>query len=254
VILHNKKGLLMRKKAESIIEAKREDITMTQSRTDWGLVTGKTDYPKPTYFKNKKTGHLYSHISGGIGWPGNRVPGYALIVGVIKTEMPDPPFLVLDEEEDSNVVRLLRKCVSLRDKFGFWESSEILRHWIGDSDRYDPIVCTFSSKLRKKEGEGEGHGFYIYSPDDFDRPDFFEICIRQIQMCLTPNSSGRKRLYIGKNNKLRNHLQNFSKSIRKQSIEDHPAVFALGGVLHTLIQRKRWLNNSGAEAFNLDDF
>jgi len=242
------------KRKKSIIKPVIDDALVIQAREDWAIVTGQTAYPKPIYFKNKVTGHSYSYIAGGIGWPGDRVPGYALIVAVVKTEKPEPQFLVLDEAGDSNVVRLLRKCLVLRDKYGFWESSEILRHWIGDPNRYDPIVYTFCSNLRKKEGEGEGHGFYIYNPDDFDRPDSFEIYIRQIQICLTPNSSGKKRLYIGKNNKLRNHLQNFSKSIRKQSVEDHPAVFALGGVIHTLIQRKRWLNNSGAEAFNLDDF
>ena len=43
----------MRKKIKSIIEAKKENITTTQSRKDWGVVTGKKDYPKSTYTEIK---------------------------------------------------------------------------------------------------------------------------------------------------------------------------------------------------------
>ncbi len=247
----------MRIKMESIIEVHAEDVTITQSRKDWSVVSGKKDYPKPTYYRNKKTGAAFSHIAGGIGWPGVNVPGYALVVGVEKTEDPEPRFFVLAEIEDHNVTRLLLKCVELRERYGYWESSEILRHFIGDDTRYEPISLAVNFKLREKDGSGEGHGFWIYKPDDFDQPDYFEIYVRQIRECLTPNSAGKKRLQIGKFNTLRNHLQNFSSdSIKKlhtkRKVKDYPAVFALGGLIHTLLERKRWLSGSGGEAFNLD--
>jgi hypothetical protein len=247
----------MREKVKSIIEVHAEDVTVTQARKDWAIVMGKKDYPKPNYYRNKKTGAEYYHLAGAIGWPGDNVPGYALIVGVEKTEDTEARFFVLEEIEDHNIARLLLKCVALREKYGYWESSEILRFFWGDDTRYSPITLAVSFKLREKDGEGEGHGVWIYQPDDFDRPDHFEIYVRQIRECLTPDDSGKKRLYIGKCKKLKNHLQNFSSDFikklkTKRKVKDYPAVFALGGLIHTLLERKPWLSNSGGEAFNLD--
>jgi len=247
----------MRKKVESIIEVKREDITITQARRDWGIVTGKKNSPKSVYYRNKQTGAEYYHIAGAIGWPGDNVPGYVLIVAVEKTENPGPSFFVLEEVEDHNVTRLLLKCVGLRERYGYWEDSEILRHFVGDDTRYEPITLAVCSELQKKDGSGEGHGLWIYKPDDFDQADYFEIYVRQIRECLTPDSTGKKRLQIGNCNTLRNHLQNFSSdSIKilntKRKVKDYPAVFALGSLIHTLLERKRWLSGSGGEAFNLD--
>ena len=63
--------------------------------------------------------------------------------------------------EDHNVTRLILKCVGLRERYGYWESSEILRHFVGDDTRYEPISLAVNFKLREKDGSGEGHGFWI---------------------------------------------------------------------------------------------
>jgi len=248
----------MRKRVESIIEVHADNITVTKASKDWSEVTGETAYPKPTYYRNKKTGDEYCHIAGGIGWPGDNVPGYALIVGVEKTEDPEPRFFVLAEIEDHNVTGLLLKCVGVRERYGYWKSSEILRHFFGDNIRYKPIILDVNFKLSDADGYGEIHGLWVYPPDDFYHVDYFEIYVRQIRECLTPNSEGKKKLQIGKCNALRNHLQNFStdsikKLNTKRNVKDYPAVFALGGLIHTLLKRKPWLSDAGGGAYNIDE-
>jgi len=113
-------------------------------------------------------------------------------------------------------------------------------------------------KLSEADGYGEMHGFWVYPPDDFYHVDYFEIYVRQIRECLTPNSEGKKKLQIGKCNVLRNHLQNFSTdSIKKlntvRNVKDYPAVFALDGLIHTLLKRKPWLSDAGGGAYNIDE-
>lgn len=248
----------MRAPFPSIIKARRDSIEETQARKDWAKVTGVKEYPKPTYYENIKTGEKYYHIAGAIGWPWQNIPGYALVVGVNKTDDESCKMTILEEIEDSNVQRLLLKCVGLRDKYGYWEDSSLMRYFFGDDTRYNPISLAVCFELRRKDGNNDEHGFWIYSPDDFEEKDHFETYLRQVLAALTPDEAGKKLLIIGNNPKIKNYIQTLSNDSithleMRQKAKEYPAMFALGALVHTLLQRKPWMANSGGEAFNLED-
>jgi len=247
----------MREHYPSIIQARRDSIEETQARKDWAIVTGQKEVPKPTYYENIETGEKYYHIAGAIGWPWESIPGYAMVIGVNKTDDGLCRMTILEEIEDSNVPRLLLRCVGLREKYGYWDSSELMRYFFGDDTRYTPITLNICFKLREKDGYGDGHGFWIYSPDDFYEKDHFETYVRQVLAALTKDETGHKMLIIGQNEKIRNHIQTLSNDSvtrleMRQRAKEYPAMFALGGLVHTLLQRKPWLEGSGGEAFNLE--
>lgn len=246
----------MREPYPSIIKARRDSIEETQARKDWAIVTGVKEYPKPTYFENLETGEKYHYIAGAVGWPWELIPGYALIIGVIKTDDNQCRMKILEEVEDSNVPRLLLRCVGLREKYGYWESSSLMKYFIGDDTRYEPITLAVCFELRNKDGNSDEHGFWIYSPDDFENRDHFETYARQVLSVLTPDENGQKKLLIGNNDKIRNHIQTMSNDSVKylemrQKAKEYPAMFALGSLVHTLLMRKPWMVNSGGDGFNL---
>jgi len=250
----------VRIKYPSIIEAKRDSIEETQARKDWALVTGNKALAKPTYYENINTGARYFHIAGAIGWPlmEKNIPGYILIIGVQKTEDGSCSMIILEEMDDTDIRRLIIKCILLREKYGYWQSSTLMRHFWGDDVRYSEIEHNVTRELREKDGEGEGHGFYIYPPYDFDKLNHFEIYVQQVRTSLiVKEETGKKELILGNNDKIINSLQTLSKDAMsrldmKKRAKEYPAVFALGCLVHTLLQRRPWLESSGGEAFNME--
>jgi hypothetical protein len=251
----------MREKYPSIIEAKRDSIEETQARKDWALVTGNKEVPKATYYQNINTGDKYFHLAGAIGWPlmEKEIPGYVLIIGVRKTDDGSCSMIILEEMEDSDIRRLIVKCILLREKYGYWQSSTLMRHFYGDDIRYEEIESNITRELREKDGEGEDHGFYIYPPYGLDRLNHFEIYVQQIRTSLIPRQeTGKKELTLGAaNDKIRNYLQTLSKDSvsrldMKKRAKLYPGVFALGCLVHTLLKRRPWLENSGGEGFNME--
>lgn len=249
----------MREHFQSVIKARRDSVDEFQARSDWAKITGLKEYPKPTYYENKETGEQYHHIAGAVGWPWESIQGYALVVGVLKNGNGKCRMKVLEETEDTNVPRLLLKCVGLREKYGYWEDPNLMRYFYGNDQRYSPIVLAVCSELRDKDGNSDEHGFWIYTPDDFDEKDHFETYMRQVQLALTPDGTGEKMLMLGGNERIKSYIQTLSNETVKKleyqrTAKEYPAVFALGALVHTLLQRKPWMVNSGGEVFNLEDF
>ena len=249
----------MRKKYPSIIEAKVDSIEETQARIDWANVTEKKQYPKPTYYKNIETGDCYYHLAGAIGWPlmEKKIPGYILIVGVKKDEVDSGVIIILEEMEDTDIQRLIINCIRLREKYGYWQSSDLMRYFYGDDLRYGEIEYIVSRELREKDGEGEGHGFYIYPPYDFEKLNHFEIYVQQIRTSLIPRADIGKKLFLGDNDKIKNAINTMSNAAvskldMKRRAKEYPAVFALGGLVHTLLHKRPWLVNSGGESFQME--
>ena len=70
---------------KSVIEIIKRNYIVSGSDQHIAEITGQKYIRKPDYFRNTETGAEYSHISGGIGWPGER-PGFAVVVAVEKDE------------------------------------------------------------------------------------------------------------------------------------------------------------------------
>jgi len=246
----------MREPFPSIIKAQSDSIEDTQARKDWAIVTGVREYPKPTYYENMENGEKYHYIAGAIGWPWEQTLGYALIIGVNKTGTKRCKMTILEEIEDSDIRRLLLRCVGLREKYGYWESSQLMRYFYGDDIRYSPIVLDVCKELKFLDGNSDEHGFWIYTPWDFEKRDHFETYAQQVKTVLRPDETGLPKLIIGNNHKIRNHAQTLSNDAitrleMRQRAKEYPAMFALGGLVHTLVMQKPWMVGSGGEAFNL---
>ena len=202
--------------------------------------------PKPTYYRHKETGQEFSHITGAFVWPGKEKAGFAIIVGVEKSNEVRPAFFVLDEAEEKNLNSLLWSCMRLREKWGF-ECGDILRVWWGDPSKFLTFYSEFNNSLREKHKGDADHGFHISAFFDLDKPDAFEIYLRRIYSFLSVDEEGKKRLYFGKCDKIRSHLSNLPPDAAKKSIEDFPSVAALGGLIHTLSVLQPWMKQAEEE-------
>ena len=79
-------------------------------------------------------------------------------------------------------------------------------------------------------------------PYDCDKHNAFEIWLNRVRASLTRDDAGKKTLYLGGCDKLRNHIQNLPHDAAvKGSIEDYPAITSLGGTIHSLIIRRPWM-------------
>lgn len=197
-------------------------------------VTGVSWVPKPEYYRHTETGEEFFDIAGALAWPAGDRQGFAVVVGVIKGGDPQEPALkVFDEIEAPSIEGLLRECRDLRPKWGF---PDLLKVWLGDQERFAPIVNNFNSGMKSED-------YLIVSPAyDFEKPNRGEIYLQRIFELLKPGASGKKRLFLGGCNKLHDHLRDLphypSQIIQ---VERWPAVAALGYAVHTLLVYKPWL-------------
>lgn len=216
-------------------------------------ITGQKTKTKATYYRNIETGAEYYHITGAIAWPGKTLPGCVLIMAVKKDSLR-PSFQLLDEKEDYSINGLLRQCLDLRQRYGYGLNGDLFRFWYGDYTKFASLLSDFN---KEKFSTKQAEGIHIASPVDFDKPNHFEIYVRRIQSCLSPNDSGNKSLYLGDCDRLRNYLQVLpSDAAIKGTVEDYPAIAALGFLVHSLSAYKPWTTHVNKETLvsNLDDF
>lgn len=220
---------------------------------DWAHVTGKDSHEKAVYYVDDRTGNEYLYIAGGIAWPSklsdkrNDLPGFAVVVGVNKESEGDalkPTFTVLWETEEKRIKTLVWECVKIRYGFGYLNCLELLRFWYGDYRRYQTETLDTARIIERVYGKNHD-GFFVNPALDVEQTKCFDIYARTVQSLLTPDSSGKKRLTVGKNERLRNRLQDLT--------VDSPGVLAIGYVVHTLATEKPWLVNLGGRAYNLED-
>ncbi|RJR42499.1 MAG: hypothetical protein C4576_16025 [Desulfobacteraceae bacterium] len=221
-------------KPESIIEAVFDNST-TEAKTIMAETLGKERIPSPTHYRNLKTGELYSYIAGGIAWPGkvskgheDPLPGFAVVVSIEKTDRPEPAFMVMEDVEESNVEALMRECLRLRYKYGFKPDGEVMNGWFGDPEPYRSVVSGINKALEKnKEGI-----FFIRGMPDLHNSEDFNFFARRVLSVLKTDESGKKRLSIGNNDRLRNRIQD--------PIHGAVAIKALGYVIHALLYLRPW--------------
>ncbi|MCK4782764.1 MAG: hypothetical protein KAV87_03360 [Desulfobacteraceae bacterium] len=229
-------------------------VDLLQARTDYAIITGAEMVERPNWFKNTETGQLYYDLFACIGWPSevtdssDGLPGYAAIVGVVRpndsTTNPHDPlnanFQLLAEAESKDVPTLLKECIRLRKEYGFGVQKNLLRVWLGDPERfYTPLALCNEGLI--KDG-GERAAILITPPDDFYAQKIFDSYVRALRSTLLGES---RRFYFGYNDILQNRLREFKK--------DDPCVFAVGGLVYTLLCRCRWMDAQGENAFTVED-
>ena len=216
------------------------------------MITGQRTKTKATCFRNIETDAEYSHISGAIAWPGKALPGCALVVAV-KKDTREPTFQLLAEAEDYSINGLLKHCIALRQKYGY--DGDLFSFWYGDYTKFASLLSDFN---KERFSSKQTEGIHIACLADFDKPNHFEIYVRRIQSCLSPDDSGNKTLYLGTCDRLRNYLQILpSEAAIKGTDEDYPAIAALGYVIHSLSACKPWttfVNNETLISTQKDDF
>jgi len=229
-------------------------VDLLQARTDYAKLTGVEMVERPYWYRYKETGQLFYSIYACIGWPtevtdsADGMPGYAAIVGVVRpndsvTNPPDPlnaNFQLLDEAESKDVPELLKECVRLREEYGFGIHKNLLRVWLGDPDRFFTPLALCNEALIA--GDGERAAILISPPDDFFAQKIFDSYVRALRSTLLKDS---QRFFFGHNYILQNRLREFKK--------DDPCVFAVGGLVFSLLNRVRWMDARGESAFTVED-
>ncbi|RJQ56450.1 MAG: hypothetical protein C4530_14520 [Desulfobacteraceae bacterium] len=198
---------------------------------DMALVTGKKNVPPPFYYRNIENGAEYWTILAGIGWPGKieergADPGFAVIVAVDKTDSDKPTFRLLAEVQRAGVEELMRDCIGLQQKYG--HSEGLLDYFLGDHEGYTSVYHRINEEIKRQGISPVFRGFYVNPPEDFDKPNAFDLYADSIRSVL----GDEKRLFLDEGDLIRAHLQNLKK--------DSPAILALGGVIHTLLCQKPW--------------
>ncbi|MFZ2398295.1 MAG: hypothetical protein WAW31_06475 [Smithella sp.] len=189
-------------------------------------------------YRQIETGKEYLHLAGSIFWPGKINPGFILVMGV-RAESDQIIYECLDEDSDKAIDNLLRKCITLRDRYGFRQTDKLFRYWYGDPNRFSTLLNQFNQRLRDKEVVQDG--IYLSPPMDFEKENHFELYLCQMQSALMPNNTGRKSLYLGSCHSLRNAIQNLPTDAATRFTEDDcPAIAAAGSLIHSLSATTPW--------------
>lgn len=203
--------------------------------------------PRSVRYRNTQTKEDYLCLAGGFGWPGTK-PGSAIIVGLQESGDKDRPLIVtLEELEETDVRALLRKAYDLYEKYGL-NCKELPFMWYGDADNgLNTFMYNFNGQLRREKRKP----FFLSPPPHFDKPNRFEIYCRTIYSHLQTTEKG---LVIGQCAKLRSHLTTLNmEMIHKGTVDDYPAISALGYVLCALFEYKTWMVNLNIPAMKQSD-
>lgn len=232
-----------------VIQEKHPTETM-QARRDFAHVTKEPVVELPYWFKDTDTGKEYYNLYAGLGWPqkvtekGDQLPGYAGIIAVVKgsKDAIDAPFQVVAEIQEPSVDILITECVKLRKKWGFGVHPQLLDIFIGDHTQFDTVVAGYNTVLAEA-GRPDREAFIVSPADDFDSPQAFDLAVRRLQSVLMVKQG--KRLYLGDSEIIKNRILSFRR--------DDPAILALGGLVHTLLMRTPWMEQSVPSVFQLDE-
>jgi hypothetical protein len=229
-----------------VIQHSHPRATM-QARRDFAEITKQPLVELPYWFRagNTELRGLY----GCMGWPqkvkesGINRKGYAAVVGVIKddTPAPDSKLYVMEEIEDDSPENLIHGCVAMRDRWGFGVHPHLLRVFMGDYRPYELITARYNAKMIEQD-ENDSQAFIIAPPDDFDQANAFDIYVGVLR---TVFSRATKRLWLGSNEILANRIGEFTR--------DDPAITAMGGLIHTLLLRTPWMEQSTPSVFQLPE-
>lgn len=215
-----------------------------QARHDWADVTGQDIELTQSIYLDTKTDQTYSHIAGAIAYASADHPGCLIIAGI----GPGPKVDILAYEEHMSVFDLIKAVVAIRAEFGFGLAKRILRQWVGDPERFQPLIAKSSQALEAKGGYD--FGLYIREPADFKEHYAFPLYIRQLYAALAEKVLPAPHDHAA----LMNRLQAFQPDqAEKGKLYDYPAVGMLGAFIHTLMVETPWLEDVGyGEPINME--
>jgi hypothetical protein len=212
---------------------------LTIARTDDAIVTGQPLVERPYWYRDSTTGEDYWDLYGCVGWPSEvtdkdmGLPGYLGVVAIVKDDKikpEDSTFKLLAEFESYDIPSLLDHMVTLRQEFGFGLHPGLLQGWFGDPERFITALALLNERLTSDD---PGQAILVLPPDDF--------YVRSLQSVII---IGRKRFYFGANQVLKSKLQGGQEFKR-----DTPAVNAVGGLIHSLLSRCTWMDQSRENLF-----
>ena len=224
-----------------------ESLAVTRAWMDEAVVTGQPYVTRPYWYQHLETGQMYYDLYGCIGWPSevsdkdDGMPGYVAVVGVVKTRSEshrakDAVFQLLAEAESKDVPTLLDHVMTLRKDYGFGLTPGLLHSWLGDPDRFVTILALLNEKLMVDRGST--NAILVSPPDDFYVPKAFDHYVRSFRSVIMPD---RVRFYFGKNDILKNRIKEFR--------QNDPAVYSVGGLVHTLLSGCTWMDHTRSNAF-----
>jgi hypothetical protein len=229
-----------------------DSVAIEQAWQDEANITGKHYTPHPFWYENTDTGQTYYDLFGCVGWPSevsdktDGLPGYAGIVGVVRPKVgnrtpEDAVFQLLTEFETLDVPTLLENMVMMRNEYGFGLHPSLLTSWYGDPEKYVTILALYNEKLI--ENRSEKYSIIIAPPDEFYIQKVFDHYVRSMRSVIMPD---KVRFYFGKKDGiLVNRLREFR--------QNDPAVFAMGGLVHSLLSECMWMDRTRSNAFVVEE-
>ena len=234
-----------------------EPAAIYQARLDHAKITKQEHVERPWWFENTENGYLYHDLFGCLAWPSEvsdrdrGMPGYVAIIGVVRPKdlgkdvhyaPRDAEFHVLCEAQSLDVPTLLNECLEMRQKYGYGIQPSLLDVFYGDPERYYQTVALFNERL------GDRKELLFTPPDDFYTPKIFDNYVRSLGSTLIKRANGRKRLFFKKKGTdiIKTRINEFKR--------DDPAVLAVGGLVHSLLNRCMWMGQVDSETvFNVED-
>jgi hypothetical protein len=218
---------------------------LRQARMDFAAITNKPMTERPFYYENIENGHQYLDIYGCVGWPtkvsevDDGRPGYIAIVAAGRDEHPieTPVFVLLDEYESKNIPSILGKMLSMRETYGYGLHPTLLQTWWGDCERFIIPIAMVNEALLHKE-------ILISPPVGFEESTKFDDYSRAMQSLISKDIEIKRFQFMKGKDILKNRLREFKR--------DDPAVMAVGGLVHTLLLSKFWLDQVQENMFVIE--
>lgn len=225
-------------------------FAISKSWEDEANITGQGYIERPFWYMNTDTHQLYYDLYGCIGWPSevtdkdDGMPGYVAVVGIVKPKVEGRPvqdavFQLLSEYEHKDVPSMLEAVLQMRDEYGFGIHPELLHSFHGDPERFVTSLALLNEKLMAKGGSRLS--ILVSPPDDFYVPKAFDHYVRSFRSVIMPD---KVRFYFGRHDILKNRLKEFR--------QGDPAVFAMGGLVHSLLSQCLWMDRTRENAFVIE--
>ena len=219
-----------------------------QPRIDESIVTGQPLVERPFWYEHTDTGQAYHDIYGCVGWPTEDtdatkgMPGYAAVIAVVKSDRPIQKswFRLMGEGESEHVHVLFSHMLRLREEYGFGIHPGLMQTFFGDPDKHITRLALLNEELTAKHGERGA--ILITPPDEFYDPDAFDNYKRSFETAILSEPS---RFAFGGNSIL--------KAKHRQYRVNDPAIFAIGGLVHSLLNRTMWMDQTRQNAFTVEE-